>query len=388
MFTWLLSKLKGDKIIWIIVFLLSLVSVLAIYSASSALAVRMGEFSSFYALKHIGLLGLGFVVMFIVHKINYRVFAKITNMLLLISVPLLFYTVISGREINEASRWINVAGLSFQPSDLAKIALIMYLAKMLTLRQGVIKDFTEGFLPGIFWIVIICGLIAPTNLSTALVLFMVSVLVLFVAGVELKYIGILFLVGMFGLLMLFAFAKRASTWESRLHAYKEQLFTQDDGQYDGNYQALQSNIAVATGGFFGKGAGKSAQRNFLPSAFADFVFAIIIEEYGFLGGLVVVILYLSLLFRTIMIVSGSKTYGALIASGLAFMLTLQALINMGVTVGILPVTGLTLPLVSMGGTSILFTSFSLGIILSVSRDAMQNKLSNNLRVDPKNLIRA
>lgn len=388
MITWFLHKLKGDKILWILVFLLSIVSILAVYSSSSTLAFRMkGGDTESYVIRHTLLLILGFIVMYVVHLINYRIFAKITNTLLLISVPLLLYAMISGREVNDASRWINVFGQSFQPSDLAKIALIMYLAKLLTLRQGVIKDFTEGFLPAIFWVCVICGLIAPTNLSTALVMFTASLLVMFIAGVELKYIGMLILIGLVGVLFLFATAKRASTWKSRLSAYKEQLFTQDDGKYEGNYQALQSNIAIATGGIFGRGAGKSLQRNYLPFAFSDFVFAIIIEEYGLFGGALVMGLYLLLLFRTIMIVTVSKTYGALMASGLAFMIVMQALINMGVTVGILPVTGLTLPFISMGGTSILFTSFSMGIILSVSRDAMEKRLNNNMNVDPKKLIR-
>ena len=192
---------------------------------------------------------------------------------------------------------------------------------------------------------------------------------------------------MLGVLLLFATAKRASTWTSRLKSYKEQLVASDDGKYEGSYQALQSNIAVATGGFFGKGAGRSVQRNYLPLAFSDFVYAIIIEEYGLLGGIVVLGLYLTLLFRTVTIVTVSKTYGALVASGLAFMMVLQAVINMGVTVGLLPVTGLTLPWVSMGGTSILFTGFSLGLILSVSRDAMEKKLNNNMKVDPSKIIR-
>lgn len=388
MFAWILNKLKGDKIIWILIFLLSLVSIVAVYSASSSLAFRMkaGNTES-YLFRHTLLLILGVLIVYVVHLINYRIFARITNTLLLISVPLLMYTVVSGREVNEASRWINVFGQSFQPSDLAKIALIMYLAKLLTLRQGVIKDFTEGFLPAIFWVCIICGLIAPTNLSTAMVLFTASLVVMFISGVEIKYIGLLLVIGLFGIMLLFSTAKRATTWSSRLKAYKEQLVAHEDGTYEGSYQALQSNIAVATGGFFGKGAGRSVQRNYLPLAFSDFIFAIIIEEYGLLGGIVVLCLYLTLLFRTVMIVTVSKTYGALVASGLAFMMVLQAFINMGVTVGLLPVTGLTLPWISMGGTSIFFTGFSLGLILSVSRDAMENKLNNNMKVDPNKIIR-
>jgi len=385
MITWLLQRLKGDKILWITVFLLSIVSVLAVYSSTSALAFRMAEGNTeAYLFRHILLLGAGFVVIYVVHLINYRVFAKITNTLLLISIPLLMYTLFKGAEVNDAARWIKVAGLSFQPSDLAKLALVLYLAKLLALRQGVIKDFKEGFLPAIFWVSIICGLVAPENLSTAMVIFTASMLVMFIAGVDMKYIGMIFLVGLMGLLLLVLFASRSTTWKSRWHAYVEQISAGD--KYEGNYQSLQSNIAVASGGFFGKGAGKSSQRNFLPMSFSDFVYAIIIEEYGLLGGAIVLCLYLLLLFRTVSIVTVSKTYGALVAAGLSYMLVMQALINMGVTVGLLPVTGQTLPWVSMGGTSILFTGVSLGIIISVSRDAIENKLTNNLEVDNKNLI--
>ncbi|MFN0203234.1 MAG: FtsW/RodA/SpoVE family cell cycle protein [Bacteroidia bacterium] len=397
MITWLLQKLKGDKIIWIIVFLLALISLLAVYSSVSAQAFRLAKGNTeLYLLRQMFFLIVGFIVMYVVHLVNYRVFAKVTNLLLLLCIPLLVYTLFSGREVNEASRWISVAGQSFQPSDVAKLAIIMYLAKMLSLRQKVIKDFVEGFLPGIFWICVICGLIAPTNLSTALVIFTASLLVLFISGVELKYIGLLFLIGVLGLLMLLTFAKRSTTWKSRWRSYVAQLTTDEkalielrksmgkDAQF---FQSFQSNVAVATGGFFGKGVGKSSQRENLPLAFSDFVFPIIIEEYGLLGGAILISLYLLLLFRTITVVTVSRTYGALMAAGLAFMMVMQALIHMGVTVGLLPVTGLTLPFVSMGGTSIVFTSIALGIILSVSRDAIERKLDNNMEVDPKNLIR-
>ena len=191
------------------------------------------------------------------------------------------------------------------------------------------------------------------------------------------------MVGGFAVMVLFTTAKRSATWKSRMNDYVERL---SDSEYDGNYQTTQANIAIATGGLLGKGVGKSSQRNFLPHAHADFVYAIIIEEYGLVGGVVVLVLYLLLLFRCISIASLSKTFGALMASGLAFLLVLQAIINMGVTVGLLPITGLTLPMISMGGTSILFTAVSLGIILSVSRDALENapvkskRRSQNLQI--------
>ncbi|MCB0841371.1 MAG: FtsW/RodA/SpoVE family cell cycle protein, partial [Bacteroidetes bacterium] len=299
---------------------------------------------------------------------DYRIFARITNVLLFTTIALLLYTIIQGSEVNDAARWITIFGQSFQPSDLAKLTLVVYLAKLLTQRQDVIKDFTEGFLPALFWVTIICGLIAPSDLSTASLMFASSVMVMFIAGISLKHIGMLVGVAFLGLMILGSTAKRADTWQARWNDYTGRLFNE---YYEGNVQTNQATIAIATGGMFGKGVGKSSQRNFLPHAHADFVFAIIIEEYGLIGGMVVICLYLMLLLRSVSIVTVSKTFGALMAAGLSFILVLQAMLNMGVTVGLLPITGLTLPMISMGGTSILMTSISLGIILSVSRDAIE-----------------
>ncbi|MDX2250223.1 MAG: FtsW/RodA/SpoVE family cell cycle protein [Bacteroidia bacterium] len=369
MLRWILHRLKGDKIIWILIILISLVSILAVYSASSALAFRLhGGNTEYSVIKHAILLGVGFLIIFIVHLMDYRIFARLTNILLTITIPLLLYTIVSGSEINEAARWISLFGQSFQPSDLAKLTLMIYLAKLLTQRQDVIKDFYEGFLPSLFWVSVICGLIAPSNLSTAILMFMASMMVMFIGGVDLKYLGMLVSVAIIGLLILVLTAKRSETWQSRWSDYAERITNE---YYEGNVQTTQSNVAIASGGIFGRGVGKSAQRNFIPLAHADFVYAIIIEEYGLLGGVLVLGLYLMLLFRSVIIVTVSKTFGALMAAGLSFILVLQAMLNMSVTVGLLPVTGLTLPLISMGGTSILITSVSLGIILSVSRDAMQ-----------------
>jgi cell division protein FtsW len=373
---WLLSRLKGDKVIWITVFLLMVVSMLAIYSASSTLAFRLqGGNTEYYALKHLILLIIGFVVMFLVHLLDYRLFGRIANVLLFTTIPLLLYTLMQGSEINEAARWITIFGQSFQPSDLAKLSIMIFLAKLLTQRQKVIKDFNEGFLPALFWMVIICGLIAPANLSTAMLIFISAVMVMFVSGVDMKYILVLAAVAVMGLFILFSTAKRSATWKSRMNDYMERV---TNSEYEANYQTTQANIAVASGGMLGKGAGKSTQRNFLPQAYSDFVFAVIVEEYGLVGGLLVMGLYLLLLFRTVSIVTVSKTFGALMAAGLAFMMVLQALVNMGVTVGLLPITGLVLPLLSMGGTSILFNCVAMGIILSVSKEAM-NKSGEDIQ---------
>lgn len=371
MFTWLLHRLKGDKLIWILIFLLSVISLLAIYSASSTLSIRMGDVDTEDLLvKHAVLLVIGLVVIFAVHLINYRVFAQITNVLLVVTIPLLVYTIIQGSEVNEAARWVTIFGQSFQPSDLAKLTLMIYLAKLLTQRQDVIKDFTEGFLPALFWISIICGLIAPADLSTAALMFLASAMVMFIAGVDLKYLGMLVMVGFMALFILLGTAKRASTWKSRFGDYVSRMV---DDNYDPMHQTVQANIAIASGGLFGKGVGKSTQRNYLPHAHADFVFAIIIEEYGLMGAAVVIAIYVLLLFRAVSIATLSKTFGALMASGLAFLIVLQAMVNMGVTVGLFPITGLTMPLISMGGSSIIMSSVALGIILSVSRDVLEQQ---------------
>ena len=369
MFSWFLHRLKGDKIIWMLVFVLSALSLLAIYSATSALSFRMqGGDTEHYMFTHLIHLLLGIGVMFFVHLINYRIFAQIANVLLGITIPLLVYTVLKGSEVNEAARWVTIFGQSFQPSDLAKLTLMIYLAKLLTQRQEVIKDFTEGFLPALFWVSVICGLIAPQDLSTAALMFLASVMVMFIAGIDTRYLGMLAVVGVMALFILFGTARRADTWKNRMMAYAGLATTEE-----ATYQSTQSNIAIASGGMFGKGVGKSSQRNFMPQSHSDFVYAIVVEEYGLVGGALVIVLYLLLLFRSVSIVTLSKTFGALMASGLAFLLVLQAMVNMGVTVGLLPVTGLTLPMVSMGGTSIIFTGVSFGIILSVSREAMGQK---------------
>lgn len=370
------EHLKGDKIIWLVIFLLGLISLLAVYSSTSALAFRYQKGNTeYYFLKHFFLLLASFLVMFIVHRLDYRFFSKISFLLLMFSVILLIYTLYQGEqyEINDAQRWITLFGQSFQASDFAKFSLIVYLARVLTEKQDHIKDFHKSFLPIIIFVSIICGLIAPANLSTALLLFLCSLILMFIAGISLRYLLTLLFIGLVGVVILMFTAKRGETWRNRLRDYVERISSTD---YEPNYQTEQSNIAIASGGFLGNGVGKSVQRNFLPHPYSDFIFAIIIEEYGLLGALVILGLYFVLLFRSLAIITVSKTFGALLAAGLSFLIVIQALVNMGVTVGILPVTGLPLPFISMGGTSLLFTGISVGVILSVSRTALEENLIN------------
>lgn len=373
----LLNTIKGDKYIWGIVLILSLFSLLAVYSSTGTLAYkyRSGN-TEYYLIKQILIIGGGLVLMYLTHLINHKYFSRISQILYYLSIVLLVITLFFGTDINEAKRWITLPGvnLTFQTSDLAKFALIMYLARMLSKKQDMVSSFSEGFWPTILPVFIICGLIAPEDLSSALVLFSTSVLVMFVGRIHLAYIGGLIglsiiAVGMF-ITLLFTLPKdkmpgRMTTWKARIES-----FSGADGKQEDPYQLVQSKIAIAKGGFFPSGPGNSTQRNFLPHPYSDFIYAIIIEEYSFFGGVFIVFLYLAFLIRSAFIVRKSpKAFGALLAFGLALSLTIQAMINMGVAVGLLPVTGLTLPLVSMGGSSTIFVSLAFGIILSVSRDA-------------------
>lgn len=379
MFDNLVKNIKGDRYIWAIVLVLSLFSLLAVYSSTGTLAYkyRAGN-TEYYLMKQILIIGGGLGLMYFTHLINYKYFSRISQILYYLSVVLLIITLFFGTDINEAKRWITLPGvnLTFQTSDLAKFALIMYLARMLSKKQDMVRSFTEGFWPTIYPVVVICGLIAPEDLSSALVLFSTSVLIMFVGRIHLAYIGglvgiSLLFVGMF-VTLLFTLPEesmpgRMTTWKARIEA-----FANLNGEQEEPYQLVQSKIAIAKGGFFPNGPGNSTQRNFLPHPYSDFIYAIIIEEYGFFGGVFIVFLYLAFLVRSAFIVrKAPKAFGALLAFGLALSLTTQAMINMSVAVGLVPVTGLTLPLVSMGGSSTIFVSLAFGIILSVSRDAEQ-----------------
>ncbi len=375
----LLKKLEGDKWIWSIVVALSLLSLLAVYSSTGTLAYKYQSGNTeYYLFKHTMLLVLGLFLMYVAHLIPYRYYAKVAQVALYLSIPLLAYTLLFGSDINDAKRWITlpIINFSFQTSDLAKLALIMFLARTLTVKQANIKDFGSAFVPLILPVFIVCALILPANLSTAAVLFATCVIVMFIGRVSWKHIfgliGLSLISGALFVTLLFALPQetlekigRAETWKSRLEAQ----FT--DNQ-EVSYQVQQSNIAIAKGGIIGQGPGKSMQRNFLPHPYSDFIYAIIIEEYGLIGGAFVLFLYLAFLYRCIKIVAKSpKAFGAFLAVGLGLSLVFQAIIHMAVSVNLLPVTGLTLPFVSMGGTSMFFTSIAVGIILSVSRSVEQ-----------------
>ena len=367
---------KGDRTIWIVVLLLSLLSVLAVYSATGTLAyTKQDGNTEHYLFKHLVLVLTGIGLMYFTHLLHYRIFSGISKIAFLVAIPLLVITLISGTNLNEASRWITVPiiNATFQTSDFAKLALILFLARSLSRRQEKIKEFKGGFLYMVWPIFAICGLILPANFSTAAILFATSMVLLFIGRVNLKYILALIGIGIvsFGLFVLIALnfdlPGRIGTWKARIENFAS-------GDSEVNFQAEQSKIAIANGGVFGKGPGNSTQRNFLPHPYSDFIFAIVLEEYGFIGATVLMLLYLILLLRVVRMVQYSpQTFATFLAIGCSLLLIFQAFINMAVAVQLFPVTGQALPLVSMGGTSIWFTSISIGIVLCVSRFCVKEK---------------
>ncbi|WP_462266256.1 FtsW/RodA/SpoVE family cell cycle protein [Mucilaginibacter sp.] len=375
----LLSKTQGDRWIWLIVILLSVISLLAVYSSSGTLAYKQGKATESILMKHLLMMVGGLALMYISHKLDYRYYAGLSKVLILVTIPLLLFTLVFGSHVNGASRWIAIpgTGFGFQTSDLAKLALITYLARTLSRKQENIKDVKESFLPIMGAVCVVFILIALANLSTALMLFGVSILLLIIGRISVKQIAVVCLAGAILLTGVIFLGPRRKTYISRVKTFMHP----EKVDADKSFQSDHAKIAVATGGLFGKGPGNSTERNFLPEAYSDEIFAIIIEEYGMFGGAVVVGIYLFLLYRCVKIVTKApKAFGALLACGLSFSITIQAFANMAIAVGLGPVTGVPLPLISMGGTSILFTSVAFGIILSVSRHIDENEASKKVVV--------
>ncbi len=374
-----LKHIKGDRVIWLIVVMLSIISLLTVYSSTGTLAHKYQEGNTmYYMIKHGVIMLFGLFLMFLAYKLKYTYFSRIFQIALYVAVPLLVITLFLGENINDATRVLKlpVIGLTFQTSDLAKITLIVYLARELSVRQDRIKGFKSAFIPLMIPILAVVLAILPANFSTAAIVFVISLVLLFVGRVKLLY-----LVGLIGagvvvvsifitilFLMPDGMKGRTGTWKHRI----EDFMSKD--KKDVPYQVQQAKIAIATGGIYGKGPGNSTQRNFLPHPYSDFIYAIIIEEYGLIGGFVVLLLYLVFFYRTIRIALNSPTlFGSFMVIGMGFSLVFQAMINMGVAVNLLPVTGQPLPLVSMGGTSLWFSSLAVGIILSVSREIEEEK---------------
>ncbi len=367
---WMRRTLKGDPIIWLVVLLLTLLSVLIVFSAASAPAFRYRDGAiGGYLLKHVFLLGLSLFFMWLASRVSYERYARLSRIALLLSVPLLLYTYFRGVDVNDARRWITIPLINqtFQTSDLAKLALVTNLAAMLAKRQHNIGDFKRSVLPMLIWVGLICGLIALSNLSTALLLFFTCMVIMYIGRVPMKMFFKMIGVGLAGILLFLWLGSRFETAQNRMTDWWA-MATGNVAPTEMPYQVQQAYMAMAQGGFFGVGLGHSQQKYFVPESYSDYIFAILLEEHGFKIGLLVMVLYLALLYRGMRVAFASeKAFGGLLSVGLSFLVCFQALMNMAVVVGLAPVTGQPLPFLSMGGTSLLFTGVSIGIILSVSR---------------------
>lgn len=374
-------RIEGSKHLWIIVTLLLTVSLLAVSSAIGNLAwVKRDGNTLYYIAKHGLILASGFAITYAIHRIDIIRFSKIAQIVIYLGIGLLIATAFFGLNLNNAKRVLPLGfGLTFQASDVAKIGVVMYMARYMAFKKHILHDFKKGFLPLIVPVIITCALIFPFNFSTAAMLFVIALVMMFIGRVKMKHIGML--VGAAGLLIILTLLigkampetlPRVSTWENRI----ESFFNNKESQGD-NYQALQSKIAIAAGWPVGKGFGHSTQQHYLPQSYNDFIFSTIVEQTGLWGALLLIGLYISFYSQCYRIAGKTdKLFGKFLVLGIGFMIIFQALINMMVASGLLPVTGQPLPLVSMGGTSIWITCFSVGLILSVSRttnNALQTK---------------
>jgi cell division protein FtsW len=405
--------MKGDKVIWIVALILSIISLIVVYSATSVLAVSKYDGNTGrLMMKHLGMLVFGILMMIGASRINYKRYAKIALLLMIPSLALLLYTLVFGRNINDASRSINLGGFSFQPSEMAKIILITYLSRQIIMMEGSVYLFKDFLIKLAAPILLTAALIFSENLSTAVILIAVCLVLLFIGRVKILHILALIGICIIGMAAYLGFdaaktsilnnrgvkaqqealakgesieiykvrQNRIQTWTNRLKSMGEDKEKVDPFD-DKHLQRTYADIAVASSSVFGKGPGKSEQRNFLPHPYSDFIYAIIVEEYGLIGGIVVLLLYVILFTRVLRIViKRPLSFGALMAFGLGFLVILQAMINMGVSIGLLPVTGQPLPMVSMGGTSLMATGLILGMILSVTRSMEDEEMNKEQEI--------
>jgi cell division protein FtsW len=405
--------MKGDKVIWIVALILSIISLIVVYSATSVLAVSKYDGNTGrLMIKHLGMLVFGILMMIGASRINYKRYAKLALLLMIPSLALLLYTLVFGRNINDASRSINLGGFSFQPSEMAKIILITYLSRQIIMMEGSVYLFKDFLIKLAAPILLTAALIFSENLSTAVILIAVCMVLLFIGRVKILHILALIGICIVGMAAYLGFdaaktsilnnrgvkaqqealakgevsveykakQNRIQTWANRLKSMGEDKEKVDPFD-DKHLQRTYADIAVASSSVFGKGPGKSEQRNFLPHPYSDFIYAIIVEEYGLIGGIVVLLLYVILFTRVLRIViKRPLSFGALMAFGLGFLVILQAMINMGVSIGLLPVTGQPLPMVSMGGTSLMATGLILGMILSVTRSMEDDEMNKEQEI--------
>ena len=388
------KNIQGDSVIWAIIGVLAIFSFLPVYSASSNLAYLYGDGNTFkFLAKHFAHLVLGFGILYGVHKIPYHYFRGLSMIALPIVVVLLLITMAQGTTIGgaNASRWIRVplVGVTFQTSTLAAVVLMTYVARYLSTIESKLVSFKETLLPLWLPVFLIIGLILPANFSTAAIIFAMVVLLVFIGGYPFRYLAIILTTGLL-LLSLFVlsakafpevFPNRVDTWISRVASFV------DKTDKDADYQIIKAKTAIASGGITGLGPGKSVQKNFLPQSSSDFIYAIIVEEFGLLGALVVMVVYLLLLFRLVVVAhKSSSMFAKLLVIGVGLPVVFQALVNMAVAVELFPVTGQTLPLISSGGTSIWMTCLALGIVLSVSAKREVEKNEQQAMDNPLDIL--
>ncbi|HLV38071.1 FtsW/RodA/SpoVE family cell cycle protein [Xanthomarina sp.] len=388
------KNIKGDRLIWAIAALLALFSFLPVYSAASNLAY-IGEGGNTFVifLKHLMHLFLGFVIMYGVHKIPYRYFRGLSIVLIPIVIMLLILTMLQGTTIDgaNASRWIQIplVNMSFQTSTFAFVVLMVFVARYMSKIQDKDITFKETILPLWIPVFLVLVLILPANFSTAAIMFVMVLMLVFLGGYPIKYLAVIVGTGILALTLFILIAKafpdampnRVDTWMSRIESFS------DEGDTEADYQIEKAKIAIATGGIQGVGPGKSVQKNFLPQSSSDFIYAIIVEEYGLIGGFLLMIFYLWLLFRIVIVSQKADTiFGKLLVLGVGLPIVFQALINMAVAVELFPVTGQTLPLISSGGTSIWMTCMALGIILSVSAKREEMKEQEDKDDNPLDIL--
>lgn len=375
-------RLEGDRVIWIIIFLLSIISLLVVYSSTGTLAykVKGGNTSYFFIKQLVLLLGCYFII-WVTHKIPYKHYSSWANMGLLIAIGMLLLAKIVGVNLNQASRWITipVIGFNFQPSELAKLALILFVSRILSKFQTDKECQKEAFWKIIASIGVVCGIIFLDDFSTSALLGGICLMLMFIGRIAAKYLLGTLGAGLGLIIILLIIAPFLPDSFGRIHTVRNRILNfagmgEKKTDNDRNYQVDQAKIAVASGGILGKGPGNSDQRNFLPHPYSDFIYAIILEELGWTGGFGVLALYLFLIYRAGSIVRKcDRTFPAFLVIGLSLSIVAQALTNMAVSVNLIPVTGQPLPLVSMGGTSLIFTSAALGMILSVSRSVKEQE---------------
>ncbi len=366
-----LKYFDGDRTVWVIVFLLGLFSFMPVYSASSNIAFRFGDGHVISMLiKHAVHMGLGLGLMYLVHRVQYRYFAPLSILAFPLIAGLLLFTLINGHEVANASRWVKIpiVNVTFQPSALAAIVLITYLARFMAKYGDNMTSFKSTWIRGLLPIAVVCGLILPANISTAAIVFTLSIIVLFVGGYPLKYIARIFGLGIAGLGLFILTSKALPGVSNRFDTGLTRIESYFSGDAEANYQVDHAKMAIARGGILGEGPGKSSQKNFLSQSESDFIYAIINEEFGIIGGVIILMVYVWLFFRIIRIsMRADDKFGKVLAFGVGLGIIFQAFINMGVAVNLLPVTGQPLPLISSGGSSLWMTCMALGMVQSVAR---------------------